>query len=65
MKDILKALNQHEDIAWETWPSWLKRSLKAISANGNGLANSCTFGPSREYFFRKHGANGSSVFVKG
>ena len=62
---ILKLLNQYKNTAWEKWPDALKRPLRAISANSDGIANSCTFGPSREYFFRKHGENGSSEFVKG
>lgn len=65
MINILKTLNEHKNTAWESWPSSLKKPLRAISANSNGIANSCTFGPSREYFFRKHDENGSSEFVKG
>lgn len=65
MINILSALNQHKDIAWERWPASLKKPLRAVSANSNGIANSCTFGPSREYYFRKVAPNGSTEFVKG
>lgn len=62
---ILKLLNKHKNTAWERWPDSLKKPLRAISANSDGIANSCTFGLSREYFFRKYGENGASEFVKG
>lgn len=62
---LLQILNSHKDAAWETWPASLRKPLRAISSNGNGRANSCTFGPSREYYYRKTAADGSSEFVKG
>ena len=68
--NILSTLNQHKDTPVESWPLTLRKQVRAVSMNAHGMASSGTFGPSREYFFRRHefkdGAfTGKTEFVKG